>query len=253
FLEQFRGKPLPIFSSPLIAPVFVLDQLPVLLAKDAPARKFLETTRKPFFVLINYQQAPWRKKDEVRQAVAEARRALGAQYRGDISGENIGYPWEAPDKALLARLGAANNRNDVLAMFREAYEAALASKLQKLDGSGSPWPPLIAALSSGSSAFAHALAAWGCQTIGLETAVGMPNFAGRIAFVRGAARQYGRQFLYYHAPNFADTATTFTHAQNFAGPGAWFHTRYGLVFGPSIAWYRKSLVMEWFAGAAEIY
>jgi len=253
FLEQFRGKPLPIFSSPLIAPVFVLDQLPALLAKDAHARKFLESTRKPFFVLINYQQAPWRKKDDVRQAVAEARRALAAQDRGDISGENIGYPWDSPDKALLAKLGAVQNRNDVLAMFREAYEAALTSKSRQLDGNGSPWPPLIAALSSGSSAFAHALAAWGCKTIGLETAVGMPNFAGRIAFVRGAARQYGRQFLYYHAPNFGDTATTFTQAQNFAGPGAWFHTRYGLVFGPSIAWYRKALVLEWFAGAAQIY
>src|SRR5689334_21959747 len=73
FLEQFKKSKLPIFSSSLIAPVFTLDQLPALLAKDAPARKFLDATRKPFFVLLNYQQAAWRKKDDVRKAVADAR------------------------------------------------------------------------------------------------------------------------------------------------------------------------------------
>ena len=247
FLAQFGKGPLPIFSSKLIAPVLSLDQLPALFAPGAPARKFLETTKRAFFVLINYQQAPWRKQDATRKLVADARRALAAQDRGDISGESIGYPWDAPAPKL------DGTRAEVLASLRATYEAALAKKARELDRDGSPWTPLIAALSSGSSAFAHALAAWGCARIGLETADGMPNFAARIAFVRGAARQYGRQFLYYHAPNFGDTATAFTHTQNFAGPGAWFHTRYGLVFGPSIAWYRKALHQEWFAGAEAIY
>ena len=245
FLAQFGKGPLPIFSSKLIAPVFTLDQLPALLAAGAPARKFLESTKRAFFVLVNYQQAPWRKQDATRKGVVDAQRALA--YRGDISGESIGYPWDTPAPKL------DGTRADVLASLRSVYDAALTKKARDLDREGSPWPPLIAALSSGSSAFAHALAAWGCKRIGLETAVGMPNFAARIAFVRGAARQYGRQFLYYHAPNFGDTATTFTHTQNFLGPNAWFHTRYGLVFGPSIAWYRKALHQEWFAGAEEIY
>jgi hypothetical protein len=248
FLEQFRKTPPPIFSSSLIAPVFVLDELPALLAKNSAARRYLESTHKPFFVLINYQQAPWRKKEEVRREVAEARQSLAAQDRGDISGENIGYPWDAPNPKIVG------TRAEVLTAYRKAYEAALTKKASELGARpGSPWPPLIAALSSGSSAFVHALAAWGSRTLGLETAAGMPNFAGRIAFVRGAARQYGREFLYYHAPNFGDTATTFTHTQNLAGPGGWFHSRYGLVFGPSIAWYRKALFEEWFAGAAAIY
>jgi hypothetical protein len=43
----------------------------------------------------------------------------------------------------------------------------------------------------------------------------MPMTAMRIAFTRGAARQFGADFLYYHAPNFGDTATTFTRHKTF--------------------------------------
>jgi hypothetical protein len=75
----------------------------------------------------------------------------------------------------------------------------------------------------------------------------------RIAFVRGAARQYGGNFLYYHAPNFGDTATTFTKQQNFAGPDQFFHSRYGPSMGPSLSWYRKNYYLYYMAGASAIY
>ena len=75
----------------------------------------------------------------------------------------------------------------------------------------------------------------------------------RIAFTRGAARQYGGAFLYYHAPNFGDTATTFTKQQNFAGPDFFYHSRYGQTMGPSLSWYRKSYYLYYMAGASAIY
>src|SRR5438046_3903302 len=74
----------------------------------------------------------------------------------------------------------------------------------------------------------------------------------RLAFNRGAARQYGGEFLYYHAPNFGDTATTFTKSMNFAGPDNFFHTRYGATMGPSLSWYRKSYYLYYMAGASAI-
>jgi hypothetical protein len=77
--------------------------------------------------------------------------------------------------------------------------------------------------------------------------------AMRIAFTRGAAREYGGAFLYYHAPNFGDTATTFTKAQNFAGPDFFFHSRYGPTMGPSLSWYRKSYYLYYMSGASAIY
>ena len=60
-------------------------------------------------------------------------------------------------------------------------------------------------------------------------------------------------FLYYHAPNFGDTATTFTNAQNFAGPDNFFHSRYGVTMGPSLSWYRKSYYFYYMSGASAIY
>jgi hypothetical protein len=87
----------------------------------------------------------------------------------------------------------------------------------------------------------------------METAAVQPMTAMRIAFTRGAARQYGGAFLYYHAPNFGDTATTFTKAQNFSGPDFFFHSRYGPTMGPSLSWYRKSYYLYYMAGASAIY
>ncbi|HXT61624.1 MAG TPA: hypothetical protein VN696_01175, partial [Pyrinomonadaceae bacterium] len=68
-----------------------------------------------------------------------------------------------------------------------------------------------------------------------------------------AARQFGGAFAYYHAPNFGDTATTFTKAQNFAGPDNFFHSRYGATMGPSLSWYRKSYYLYYMSGASAIY
>jgi hypothetical protein len=80
-----------------------------------------------------------------------------------------------------------------------------------------------------------------------------PMFGMRTAFTRGAARQFGGNFLYYHAPNFGDTATTFTKSQNFAGPDHFYHSRYGATMGPSLSWYRKSYYFYYMAGASAIY
>lgn len=77
--------------------------------------------------------------------------------------------------------------------------------------------------------------------------------AMRIAFNRGAARQYGGNLFYYHAPNFGDSATTFTKQQNFAGPDNFFHSRYGATMGPSLSWYRKSYYLYYMSGASAIY
>ena len=115
------------------------------------------------------------------------------------------------------------------------------------------WEKLIPAQSTSSTSFAHALASWGVRLLGIETLAEQPMFGMRIAFTRGAARQYGGAFLYYHAPNFGDTATSFTHTQNFAGPNNFFHTRYGATMGPSLSWYRKSYYLYYMAGASAIY
>jgi hypothetical protein len=115
------------------------------------------------------------------------------------------------------------------------------------------WDKLMPAQSTSSTSFAHALGEWGVRSLGVETAAVQPMTAMRLAFTRGAARQYGGQFFYYHAPNFGDTATTFTKQQNFAGPDNFFHSHYGVTMGPSLSWYRKSYYLYYMSGASAIY
>ncbi|HEU4431788.1 MAG TPA: hypothetical protein VFR51_00240, partial [Pyrinomonadaceae bacterium] len=94
---------------------------------------------------------------------------------------------------------------------------------------------------------------WGVNLLGMETAAVMPMTGMRIAFTRGAVRQFGGAFVYYHAPNFGDTATTFTRAQNFAGPDHFYHSRYGATMGPSMSWYRKNYFLYYMSGASAVY
>jgi len=146
-------------------------------------------------------------------------------------------------------------RAQMLEAYRAAYTRALEQKWHATfqASAGAMWSELIPAQSTSSTSFAHALESWGVRTLGMETAAVQPATAMRIAFTRGAARQYGGNFLYYHAPNFGDTATTFTHAQNFAGPDYFFHSRYGPTMGPSLSWYRKNYYLYYMAGASAIY
>jgi hypothetical protein len=146
-------------------------------------------------------------------------------------------------------------RRELLEAHRQFYSNALARKWRETfkTETGPMWDKLIPAQSTSSTSFAHALTQWGVNLLGMETAAVMPMTGMRIAFTRGAARQFGGAFLYYHAPNFGDTATTFTKAQNFAGPDYFYHSRYGPTMGPSLSWYRKSYYLYYMAGASAIY
>ncbi|HEX6729452.1 MAG TPA: hypothetical protein VF074_05550, partial [Pyrinomonadaceae bacterium] len=135
------------------------------------------------------------------------------------------------------------------------YTNALSRKWRETfhSDTGPMWDRLLPAQSTSSTSFAHPLSEWGVKLLGMETPAVQPMIAMRIAFTRGAARQFGGNFFYYHAPNFGDTATTFTKAQNFAGPDHFFHSRYGATMGPSLSWYRKSYYLYYMAGASAIY
>src|SRR6202171_2537234 len=172
---------------------------------------------------------------------------------GWISGESIGFVWSESPQYL--KISPEMTRAQLLDAHRVFYTEALQRKWNAMfkTPTGAMWDKLIPAMSTSSTSFAHALGEWGVRVIGMETAAVMPMTAMRIAFTRGAARQYGGEFLYYHAPNFGDTATTFTRQMSYAGPDNFFHTRYGATMGPSLSWYRKSYYLYYMSGASAIY
>src|ERR1700682_6336827 len=172
---------------------------------------------------------------------------------GWISGESIGFVWSESPQYL--KISPEMTRAQLLDAHRVFYTEALQRKWNAMfkTPTGAMWDKLIPAMSTSSTSFAHALGEWGVRVIGMETAAVQPMTAMRIAFTRGAARQYGGEFFYYHAPNFGDSATTFTKQQNFAGPDNFFHSRYGATMGPSLSWYRKSYYLYYMSGTSTIY
>lgn len=255
FIKTYKGaKDVPLFNSKLVAPVIYINDLAEYLKEGSPFVRYLRETKQPFAVLINYGGAAWKDAVEAQAALKLLTTDFREQFLGWISGESVGYVWG--ESATELKITPQMSRRELLKAHRVFYTRALERKwngMFQTPTAGAMWDKLIPAQSTSSTSFAHALGEWGTRLIGIETAAVQPNFAMRLAFTRGAARQFGGNVLYYHAPNFGDTATTFTQAQNFAGPNNFFHSRYGATMGTSLSWYRKSYYFYYMAGASAIY
>ena len=249
FVAKYKGaRDVPLFQSKLVVPVVYINNLPEYLKEGSPFLRFLRETKSPFAILINYGGA---KLDQAAWQLLNGE--LKDQFLGWISGESVGYVWDSAPAEL--KITPSMSRRELLEAHRQFYSNALARKWRDTfqTETGPMWDRLIPAQSTSSTSFAHALSQWGVNLLGMETAAVMPMTGLRIAFTRGAAREFGGAFLYYHAPNFGDTATTFTKQQNFAGPDFFYHSRYGPTMGPSLSWYRKSYFLYYMAGASAIY
>jgi hypothetical protein len=253
FVATYKGaREVPLFQSKLVVPVIYLNNVLELFKEGSSFLRYLRETKAPFAILINYASAQLNETDG-RAVWQLLDGEFKDQFLGWISGESVGYVWDHAPKEL--KVSSSMTRGQLLAAHREFYNNALARKWKTLFHveTGPMWDKLIPAQSTSSTAYAHALTEWGVKLLGMETAAVMPMTGMRIAFTRGAARQFGSAFLYYHAPNFGDTATTFTKAQNFAGPDFFYHSRYGPSMGPSLSWYRKSYYLYYMSGASAIY
>ncbi|HKP39213.1 MAG TPA: hypothetical protein VJT71_20300 [Pyrinomonadaceae bacterium] len=254
FVKTYSGKQdVPIFNSKFIVPVIYINDMAELLKDGSQFRRYLSETKQPFAILINYGAASFPSETDAKAALEVLNGELRGQFLGWISGESIGHVFsEAPQ---YLKLSPDMSRTQMLAALRVFYTTALIRKWSATfrTPSGPMWDKLIPAQATSSTSFAHALGEWGVRTLGMETAALQPMTAMRIAFTRGAARQFGGAFVYYHAPNFGDTAITFTRSQNFAGPDNFFHSHYGVTMGPSLSWYRKSYYLYYMSGASAIY
>lgn len=253
FVAKYKGeRDVPLFQSKFVVPVVYINNVPEYLKEGSAFLRYVRETKVPFAILINYGGATM--KEEDAKAVWQLLNGeLKDQFLGWISGESVGYVWDSAPAEL--KITPSMTRRQLLDAHKDFYSQALARKWRETfhTETGPMWDKLIPAQSTSSTSFAHALTDWGVKLLGMETAAVMPMTGMRIAFTRGAARQFGGGFLYYHAPNFGDTATTFTKAQNFAGPDNFFHSRYGVTMGPSLSWYRKNYYLYYMSGASAIY
>jgi hypothetical protein len=253
FVKKYKGAgEVPLFSSKFVVPVIYINNLPEYLKEGSPFLRYLRETKVPFAILINYGTATMSPEDG-QAAWKLLNSEFKDQFLGWMSGESVGYVWDQSPAQL--KISPAMSRRELLEAHRIFYTDAIARKWAGLfhTDTGAMWDKLIPAQATSSTSFAHALTNWGVRLLGVETAAVQPMFAMRTAFSRGAARQNGGTFLYYHAANFGDSATTFTKQQNFAGPDNFLHSRYGATMGPSLSWYRKSYYFYYMSGASAIY
>ncbi len=252
FHKQFAGKKdVPIMSWPGLTPGFYLGNSPDL-SEGSPIRKWLERTKSPFFIMTNYASGAYNDKSGPGTYQAITTGPLAEQFLGYIHGEAIGTVGIGlPDnKSKLDRRAYVDSLPKVL---REKQAEAW-SKIYKTKVSPAHWSRGISCLSVDSIALAHMYHESGARTVGYEIDATNVHAPMRIAFERGAARQYGGTWINYASGNFGDACNYFTQNPVVPrGAPAWFHSKYTITDGVSISWYRKLYYMNYLGGASAIY
>lgn len=251
FHKQFAGaKDVPIMSWPGLLPGFYLGNSPDL-SEGSPLRKWLERTKTPFFIMTNYASGKYDEKSGpgTYQALMGP---LKDQFLGYIHGEAIG----TVGIGLPENKGSLDRRAyvDSLPKHLREKQAEAWSKIYKTKVAPEHWDRGISCLSVDSIALAHLYHESGARTVGYEIDATNVHAPMRIAFERGAARQYGGTWINYASGNFGDACNYFTQNPVVPrGAPSWFHSKYAVTDGVSISWYRKLYYMNYLGGASAIY
>ena len=251
FHKQFAGnKEVPIMSWPRLLPGFHLGGSPDL-SDGTPLRKWFERTKTPFYIMTNYASGRYTEKDGPGTYAALIG-PLKDQFLGYIHGEAIGtsglsFPKDAPTKDRRGYV-------DALVKQLPAMQGDAWSKIYKTKVPAEHWNLGIACLSVDSIALAHFYHESGAKTVGYEIDATNVHAPMRIAFERGAARQYGGSWINYASGNFGDACNYFTQNPIVPrGAPSWFHSKYTITDGVSISWYRKLYYMNYLGGASAVY
>jgi hypothetical protein len=252
FHKQYAGKQrAPLISSPLLLPGLYLGETPDL-SPETPLRKWLERTKTPFYILTNYASGVYTDKNGPA-TYAALTGPLAGQFLGYIHGEAIGTGGVGglPDKPLAA------TRREHLDLFGKQLvqkQADAWSKIYKTTVAPTHFNKGISCLSVDSIALAHEFAELGAEVLGYEEDSTNVHVPMRIAFVRGAARQYGVKWINYASGNFGDACNYFSQEPQVPrGAKGWFHSRYAITDGVTATWYRKLYYLNHLGGASAVY
>jgi hypothetical protein len=251
FHKQFAGrKDVPVMNWPRLLPGVYLGETPDL-SPGTPLRQWLERTRTPFYIMTNYANPQYT--DKTGPATFAALTGpLAEQFLGYIHGEAIGTGGVAFPPEPLAR----DRRGHVEALRKLLPEkqAEAWSKIYRTKVPPEHFARGISCLSCDSIALAHLFHDAGATTVGYEIDATNVHAPMRIAFERGAARQYGGAWINYASGNFGDACNYFTQKPVVPrGAPAWFHSKYAITDGVSASWYRKLYYLNYLGGASAIY
>jgi hypothetical protein len=258
FLDKFKGKKPSIYSHPLSGPVIHIPLYPGLFTKGSVFLDWLDRNpNQKFAILLNYGDPAWPKGAD-RAAVYATLKQYKDRFAGFIAGENIAY--DSVDTATMeAKIKTAKSRREVLQILHEFHTAATVKKFSDYYGgpltAAEAWGPVISCLSASNEAFAHALCEWGVRQIGHENTGNSPNLARRLAFLRGACRQFGAKLVDYQSCNFGDSATMFSRESFFFPASSRYvlDNSYDAWAGAGVNWLLKDYLLWYLAGVSAFY
>ena len=258
FLAAHRGKELPVYSHPLSGPVWHIPDYPTVFTNGSPFLTWLDAnpTRR-FSILLNYGEPKWPANAD-KAAVRANLRRYQHRFAGFIAGESVSYAYPK-DSELNPRIQAARTRGDVLAALRDLYTVATVAKFTNYFGAPltaeEAWAPVVSCLSANMEAYAHALCNWGVQRLGHENTGNGPTLARRLAFMRGAARQFGARLVNYQSCNLGDAATMFSRESFFYAASSRYvlDNQYDLWAGAGHHWLLKDYLLWYLAGVDAFY
>jgi hypothetical protein len=251
FHKQFAGrKDLPILSWPGLVPGLYLGSTPDL-SPGTPLRTWLEKTKTPFFVMTNYANPKYT--DATGPATYAALTGpLAGQFLGYVHGEALGTVGLALPSEPLGK--TRREHVDTLGKQLVKQQAERWSTIYKTPVPEAHWAKGISCLSVDSISLAHLYHETGAKVVGYEIDSTNVHAPMRIAFERGAARQYGGAWINYASGNFGDACNYFTQQPVVPrGAPGWFHSKYAVTDGVSIGWYRKLYYLNHLGGASAIY
>jgi len=251
FHKQFAGKKdVPIMSWPGLTPGFYLGNSPDL-SPGSPVRTWLEKSKTPFYIMTNYASGSYNEKTGPA-TYAALTGPLAEQFMGYIHGEAFGTGGVSLPQSPLA--ASRKEHVEKLAPHLRKQQAEAWSKIYKCPVAEDHWNKGIACLSVDSIALAHFYHQSGSKVVGYELDATNAHVPMRIAFERGAARQFGGAWINYASGNFGDACNYFTQQPTVPrGAPSWFHSKYAITDGVSIGWYRKLYYLNHLGGASAIY
>jgi hypothetical protein len=251
FHKQYpRPEDAPLIGSPLLAPGFYLGQSPDLSPGTA-LRRWLERTKQPFYIMTNYATGGYNEKTGPA-TYAALTGPLKGQFLGYIHGETVGTVGVAVPSKQVGKDRASQSA----AIMRHLKEdqAKKWSAIYKTKVDEAHWARGIPCLSVDSTTYAHLFYEMGSEVIGFEVDATMPNIPMRMAFIRGAARQYGKGWINYASGNFGDACNYFSQEPQVPrGAKSWFHSKYAVTDGVTAGWYRALYFLNYTGGASAIY
>ena len=252
FQVQFAGRnDLALITWKDLLPGFHLGEVPDF-SPETPARQWFERTKTPFYIMTNYANPNYT--EQAGPATYQALTGpLKDQFLGFIHGEALGTgngPSDPGKKLAESRRGHL----DALGARWKKQQADGWSAFFKTPVAEDIYSLSIPCLSVHSITYAHLFHELGLKTVGYELDATNSHTAMRIAFERGAARQYGGRWINYASSNFGDACNYFYQNPVVPrGAGGWFHSKYAVTDGVSAVWYRKFYYANYLGGASAIY